>query len=133
MPTPVKYTTPEAKRAANTANNRRWREKTGRTCPSTETKEAVRARQGRKRYGLTPEQMVERHAAQGGLCAICRVPVEMFTGVRATSGVIDHCHETGTVRGVLCSKCNVGLGSFRDRPELLEAAAQYLRARTPDK
>jgi hypothetical protein len=40
---------------------------------------------------------------------------------------IDHCHDTGRIRGILCSNCNIGVGSFDDNPDLLERAAAYLR------
>lgn len=56
-------------------------------------------------------------AEYGGMCAICRErPAEH----------VDHDHETGEVRGVLCFTCNVGLGNFRDRPDLLDKAVHYL-------
>jgi hypothetical protein len=74
----------------------------------------------KERYGLTPEQ-VDDLAAAG--CAICTTQV--WNGRHARPHV-DHDHETGKVRGILCSECNTGLGKFKDNPELLRAALRYL-------
>lgn len=76
-------------------------------------------------YGLTTIQVEDMIAAQGGRCAICdrgepRVVREF--------PVIDHCHVTGRVRGILCSSCNGALGLLRDSPYLCERAIAYLRA-----
>jgi hypothetical protein len=59
------------------------------------------------------------HEAAGGVCQIC--------GDDERLGV-DHCHASGRLRGLLCSRCNTGLGMFRDRPELLAEAIEYLKA-----
>ncbi|GEM_PF-2980426 len=55
---------------------------------------------------------------QGGCCAICKTVM--------TRPVLDHCHVTMEVRGLLCSKCNVGIGQFNDDPALLVLAINYL-------
>ncbi len=78
-------------------------------------------------YGLTPEKFQEMSDAQGGACAICQEPETSHSPngyVRRLS--IDHCHKTGKVRGLLCAKCNSGLGSFRDIPDLMRVAIDYL-------
>ena len=73
----------------------------------------------RDRYGITVEQYEAMLEQQGGVCAVCgRSDLEFH---------IDHDHSTGVVRGVLCGLCNKGLGQFKDSPDLLEAAAAYLR------
>jgi len=56
-------------------------------------------------------------ADQGGSCAICRT---------APAVHVDHDHETGAVRALLCFNCNGGLGQFRDDPVVLRAAADYV-------
>jgi hypothetical protein len=71
--------------------------------------------------------------SQGGLCAICQTPIpHHFRDLAsAHSGVgvaIDHDHETGFVRGILCRNCNVGLGMFGDSIDKLTAALSYLMA-----
>lgn len=78
-----------------------------------------------RRYGLTPDDFARLMAAQGGKCAICSATVGGGNGDGETLHV-DHNHATGTVRGLLCSPCNVGLSRFRDNPMLLGAAIFYL-------
>lgn len=78
-----------------------------------------------RKYGLTPEAYEAMNLAQAGLCAICGVDMVMRADSDGTL-YVDHDHATGAVRGLLCSLCNAGLGSFRDRPDLLLAAAKYL-------
>lgn len=75
----------------------------------------------RWRYGMEAEDLRALEAAQGGLCAICRNPP---SGHRALH--VDHDHETGRVRGLLCHGCNTGLGAFGDSADRLDAAISYL-------
>jgi hypothetical protein len=71
------------------------------------------------KYGLTFAQYQEMIARQGGACAVCGDPPK-------GPFHIDHCHKRGDVRGLLCSLCNTGLGSFQDSPKRLLAAAKYV-------
>ncbi|MGY1687715.1 endonuclease VII domain-containing protein [Geodermatophilus sp. SYSU D00867] len=70
-----------------------------------------------RRYGITAEEADAMLAAQGGLCAICRT---------APAAHVDHDHDTGRVRQLLCFHCNGGLGQFKDDPAALRAAAGYV-------
>lgn len=72
-------------------------------------------------YGMSAEQYAALLESQGGTCAICERPER--TGRNMP---VDHCHETGQVRGLLCTSCNLGLGRFADDPTRLRAAADYL-------
>lgn len=76
-----------------------------------------------KPYGITPDEYRAILEIQGGGCDICGRTTARGRG----RFHIDHCHETNTVRGILCSDCNLGLGKFEDDPERLEHAAVYLR------
>ena len=78
---------------------------------------AERAR--RRKYGLEPEQHAALVSSQNGRCAICR---------RKQKLLVDHCHQTGQVRGLLCGPCNTAIGMLDDDPDLLIAAAAYVRA-----
>lgn len=73
-------------------------------------------------YGLTPSQVCEQISIQGNKCPICDKDfVDRWTTV------IDHCHITGRFRGVLCRRCNAGLGLLGDTLERVLKAAEYLR------
>ena len=75
-------------------------------------------------YGMTLEDFHAMWVKQSGLCGICSCILEAGT----VNGVhIDHDHDTMKVRGLLCAKCNRGLGQFSDSAEKLESAAEYIR------
>lgn len=71
------------------------------------------------KYGITNEIFHSLKDAQNGCCAICQTPSEKLC--------VDHDHETGMVRSLLCKSCNSGLGFFVDKIENLEKAVEYLK------
>lgn len=73
-------------------------------------------------YGLTIEEYDKLYDEQNGVCACCGEPQTL--GCRFLS--VDHDHETGRVRGLLCTNCNIGLGHFKDDKEKLKMAIKYL-------
>ncbi len=78
----------------------------------------------KKSYGISLKDfnlMVEK---QNGLCLICKKPPN--NNKKSDNLYIDHDHKTGKIRGLLCHKCNAGLGSFNDNVVLLEEAIKYL-------
>lgn len=74
-------------------------------------------------YGLTPADYTAMWDAQGGRCAICGSEFDLDS---PRDIHIDHCHETDAVRGLLCGDCNLGLGKFKESPEALRRAADYV-------
>ncbi len=73
-------------------------------------------------YGLTIEQYDEMLEAQGGVCAICgECPDEGLA--------VDHCHDTGRVRGLLCRNCNSGIALLQEDLDRFSKAAKYLETR----
>lgn len=62
-------------------------------------------------------------ASQGETCNICKKHYTSFTKKLA----VDHCHSTGTIRGLLCSDCNLMLGHSKDNPDTLTNAIEYLK------
>lgn len=78
------------------------------------------------RYKISDAEFDLLHAAQGGMCAICKGPP-----IGHLTLSVDHCHDKGMVRGLLCQNCNLGLGSFKDSLESLQAAIVYLQKYLP--
>ncbi len=76
-------------------------------------------------YGLTLEQYNEILREQGLGCAICKSGNSDMKG-KGYLFRVDHDHNTGKIRGLLCHNCNVALGLMKDSPALLRKAAQYL-------
>jgi Recombination endonuclease VII len=77
-------------------------------------------------YGITPEEYGRMLADQKGLCAVCGNPETSAYKGKPRLMHVDHDHETGGVRGLLCFGCNNGLGAFKDDPARLRAAADYI-------
>lgn len=74
-----------------------------------------------RKYGVSPEQYDAMKVSQQGVCELCNKSC-----VSGRDLAVDHCHETKKVRGLLCMKCNRGLGLFCDDPALMRLAADYI-------
>ena len=83
-----------------------------------------------KKYGLTYSEVLEMREKQNNLCLICDEPGFMMNDRVKSPLNVDHDHETGKVRGLLCHNCNRGLGLFADNPGRLRKAADYLEGAT---
>jgi 5-methylcytosine-specific restriction endonuclease McrA len=81
-------------------------------------------------FGLTVEQYDAMHEAQGGVCAICKQPETSSRGGKVYRLAVDHNHNTGEVRGLLCFKCNSAMGSFEKRGVPLENVIRFLERDT---
>lgn len=94
-------------------------------------KQCCRNSENRRKFGITEKDYGDMVLRQKGLCAICHKPETMKRNGNTLILAIDHCHELEKlgimkVRGLLCAKCNHGLGSFKDNIKLLESAIHYL-------
>ena len=104
----------------NVAYMREWREK---------NPNAHRESHLQRKYGISVADYEAMLQAQDGVCAICQGAEHRFTirkGDAPNRLCVDHDHETGEARGLLCADCNVGLGAFADDQVALFRAIQYL-------
>ncbi len=106
------------------ARNRRFRE-----ANPERANEISRRSKIRKNYGMELEDYEAMLLEQGGVCAICKLPeTRRHQDGTPWNMPVDHDHETGAVRGLLCANCNTGIANFRDNPAFLAHAIQYLNA-----
>jgi hypothetical protein len=80
------------------------------------------------KYGITLEDKRSMIQQQGCKCAIC--PVKL-SDVDLSKSHVDHCHETGIIRGILCSNCNRGIGHLQHDPQILRSATRYVEQLRP--
>lgn len=74
-----------------------------------------------RKYGISESDYEQMHSDQMGLCLICQKP-ELDIKL-----AVDHDHETGKVRGLLCKRCNMAIGLLGDDPQIVTRAALYLK------
>lgn len=98
------------------ANAKRWR---------ANNKERSDDHSRKQNYGIPLGTYARMLAQQNGKCAIC----EATEGGGRGAFHVDHDHSSGKVRGLLCEACNLGLGKFRDRADVLASAIKYLAER----
>lgn len=114
-------------------NNYEWKEyQSGKRSESIYQKEyrksvngqiKIKDRYLKKHYGISLDDYEKMFEKQNGVCAICGDP---NMSERYKYLAVDHCHETGRIRGLLCDACNKALGGFKDSIDVLKSAVEYL-------
>ena len=95
----------------NVCHSCKWKQKKKRS------PEDNRRRHLKQAYNLSLEEYESIHELQDGRCAICKTDQKLY---------VDHCHDSGAIRGLLCNKCNSALGFLNDDPYLLLNGYNYL-------
>lgn len=115
----VRWASGATSRAAVYERDQRWRQ------ANPETVKLINRRSRLKqKYGITPERYDAMFAAQNGRCAACGTADS--GDPRFDTFSVDHDHETGEVRGLLCANCNRALGHVKDSVDTLMSLAAYL-------
>ena len=101
-----------------------YRAKSRERAMTPEVKDRTRWANIMRNYGLCKEDFERILAEQEGKCVICGF--EFTEECKSTRPHVDHCHDSGEVRGLLCGNCNAGLGQFKDDTQKLQSAIEYL-------
>lgn len=87
--------------------------------------EAIRAKRFEAKYGITVEQRDAMYADQEGKCLVCEQHMT-WDHRKGNTVHVDHCHTSGEVKGLLCSKCNTAAGLLGENPKIAASLVQYL-------
>jgi hypothetical protein len=109
----IRYYSSDAAQKKVYESNKRWR---------NANRDKYRTQTLTKSGGLSIDEFNAMLLLQDGLCAICHGPPNGKWNVLQS----DHDHQTGLARGLLCARCNLGLGRFKDSLALLKSAIEYL-------
>jgi hypothetical protein len=115
----TRYKNPQI-RAKLLANTAKWRDEN----PDAEANKHLK-----RKYGITIDDYNRMFAEQGGVCAICKSAEKTRRRKKTNDDerlAVDHCHETGVVRGLLCFKCNTAMGSLGDSQDQVMRVIHYL-------
>lgn len=93
-------------------------------------REGYRDRYYKKYYGISLQEFEEKFLQQDCKCAICEVLLDIDEDSRKAH--LDHCHESGKIRGILCVNCNQGIGSMKENIFILNKAIMYLEEHSND-
>jgi len=114
-------------KACHNARGRKWRAMAMKERPEFRERREKSQRKARaKKYGLTLKELDSLETRSGGVCEICDNPPNM-AGTSSNALNVDHCHKSGKVRGMLCSRCNLTIGVVGEDPSVLESMIAYLR------
>jgi hypothetical protein len=91
-------------------------------------RESIRESKYKTQYGISLADYDRMLSEQRGVCRICGVHPRHGRNNGRGNLAVDHCHKTGKVRGLLCGRCNTGLGLYEDEPDFLKSAIHYLES-----
>ncbi|KKN76104.1 hypothetical protein LCGC14_0372990 [marine sediment metagenome] len=117
----------EAKRLYDIEYRKKNRDKINKSVAAYRAQDPARWKRYKKdwtlkhKYGISFSDFEDMLAAQDWFCAICEASLDLW----GSTTHVDHDHETGEVRGILCVRCNIGIGYLRDA-DVLEMAKKYL-------
>jgi hypothetical protein len=103
-------------------NNGRWKQGKCRLCHIKQSNSVAQKNHLKRKYNLSLDKYQAKLVEQNYCCALCGKTQEE----EGTALCVDHDHETGQIRDLLCRVCNRALGLFKDSPKLLRKAAEYL-------